>query len=65
MGCIKKMCGQQSKGNNHFTLFCFPEDPFRVLLPGQGLPKQERCGAVGLGPENGHRIDQGAGASLL
>ena len=41
------------------------EAPSAVLHPSPGLPAQEGCGAVGVGPEEGTRMIRRAGAPLL
>ena len=56
---------QQGEGGDHPPLLCHCEDSSVVLCPGQGPPAQEGCEAVGVGPEEGHEDDQGAGAPFL
>lgn len=41
------------------------EAPSAVLHPSPGLPAREGCGAVGVGPEEGHKDNQKAGVPFL
>jgi len=52
LGCIKRGVARR-------------EREVIVLCPGLGPPVQEGHGALGMGPEEGHKDDQRAGAPLL
>ena len=56
---------QQAKGGDSAPLLHSGENPPGVLSPALGPSAQERQGPIVLGPEEGHRNDQRAGAPLL
>jgi len=63
-GLHQKQCGQQVKGGDSAALLCSKETPPRVLHPALEPSAQEGHGPVGVGLEEGHKNDQGAGALL-
>jgi len=64
-GLHQKQRGQQVEGGDSAPLLCSGDTPSGVLCPVLGPSAQERPGAVGVGPEEGHEDDPRAGASLL
>jgi len=60
-----KKCGQQVERGDSAPLLCSGETPPGVLHPALEPSAQEGQGPVGLGPEEGHKIDQRAGVPLL
>jgi len=64
-GLHQKKRGQQVKGGYSDPLVCSVETPPGVLHPAPEPSAHERHGAVGVGPEEGHKNDQRDGAPLL
>jgi len=49
--------GQQVEGGDSAPLLCSGESPPQILCPALGPPAQEGHGAIGVGPEEGHKDD--------
>ena len=64
LGCIKEVC-PVVKGDDSAPLFCSGEISHGVLHPAVEPSAQERHGPVGVGPEEGHKNDQGARTPVL
>ena len=63
-GLHQKKCVQQVEGGDSAPLLCSSETPPGVLHPALELSVQERHGAVGAGPEQGHKNDRRDGTPL-
>ena len=63
-GLHQKQHGQQVERGDSALLRCSGETPPGVLNPALEPSAQERHGAVGAGPEEGHKNDQRAGTPL-
>jgi len=64
-GLYQKQCGQQVEGGDSAPLLCSGETPPGVLHPALEPSAQERHGATGVGPEEGHKNDLRAGTPVL
>jgi len=64
-GLHEKKRGQQVEGSDSAYLVHSGETPPGLLHPSLESPAQEGHGAVGAGPEEGHKDDPRAGALLL
>ena len=54
-------CGQQGEGGDPAPLLCTGEVSPGVLHSDVESSEQERCGPVGMCPEEGHKNDPGVG----
>jgi len=64
-GLHQKQHGQQGKGGDPVPLLCAGETSPGVLHPDVESSEQERCGSVGVHPEEGHKNDPRNGTPLL
>ena len=64
-GCITRAVASKVREEIVHPLLYSYETPPELLHLALGSPAQVKCGAVGLGPEEGHKDDQRAGAPLL
>ena len=60
-GLHKEKYDQQVEVGDSAPLLCSCETPLEIMHPVLGPPTQERHGAIGAGPEEGHEDDQRAG----
>jgi len=63
LGCIKRSMASRSR--EVILPLCSGETSPGVLCPAMEPSAQERHGAVGAGPEEGHKNDQNGGTPLL
>jgi len=64
-GLHQKKHGQLVEGGDSAALVCTGKTSPGVLCPSLEPPAQEGHGAVGAGPDEGHKDDPRAGAPLL
>lgn len=64
-GLHQKRGDQEAEGGDCPPLLCPCEAPSGVQCLGLRPPAQEKCGAVGVGPQGGHKNDHRAGALIL
>jgi len=65
LGLHQEKCGQQVEGGDSVTLLCSDETSPGVLCPALEPSVQERHGPSGVGPNEGQKNNQRAGAPLL
>ena len=64
LGCIKRWVASRMREVIVFLTGMPQCDPSGVPCPGVAPPGQERCGAIGAGPEKGHVDHSKAGVPL-